>query len=66
MLKSLKARQISYLYLLMDTWYATIEMFKYAIKEQKTFYCPLKSNRKIDDSGGKEAYKSAFDTAFTK
>ena len=66
MLESLKFRQISYLYLLMDTWYATLEIFKYAIKERKIFYCPLKSNRKIDDSGGKEAYKSAFDTTFSE
>jgi hypothetical protein len=66
MLESLKTRQITYLYLLMDSWYANTEMFKYAIKEEKIFYCPLKSNRKIDDSGGKEAYKSAFDTAFNE
>ena len=65
MLESLKRRNISYLYLLMDSWYATSDMFKYAIKEQKIFYCPLKSNRKIDDSGGKEPYKQVFETSFT-
>lgn len=65
MLNSLKSRNISYLYLLMDSWYATSELFKYAIAEQKIFYCPIKSNRKIDDSGGKEPYKQAFETSFT-
>lgn len=65
MLESLKKRNISYLYLLMDSWYATSDLFKYAIKEQKIFYCPIKSNRKIDDSGGKEPYKQAFETSFT-
>lgn len=65
MLESLKRRNISYLYLLMDSWYATSDLFKYAIKEQKIFYCPIKSNRKIDDSGGKEPYKQAFQTSFT-
>ena len=65
MLESLKNRNISYLYLLMDSWYATSDLFKYAIKEQKIFYCPIKSNRKIDDSGGKEPYKQVFETSFT-
>jgi Transposase DDE domain len=65
MLESLKGRNISYLYLLMDRWYATSDLFKYAIKEQKIFYCPIKNNRKIDDSGGKEPYKQAFETSFT-
>ena len=66
MLESLKRRNISYLYLLMDSWYATNELFKYAIKEQKIFYCPIKNNRRVDDSGGKEPYKQAFDTPFTE
>jgi hypothetical protein len=65
MLESLKRRNISYLYLLMDSWYATNDLFKYAIKEQKLFYCPIKSNRKVDDSGGKQPYRQAFDTSFT-
>lgn len=65
MLQSLKVRSISYLYLLMDSWYATNDLFKYAINEQKIFYCPIKNNRKVDDSGGKDPYKQAFDTAFT-
>jgi DDE superfamily endonuclease len=65
MLKSIQTRNIDYLYLLMDSWYATNELFKYAIGEQKIFYCPIKSNRKVDDSGGKEPYKQVFDTAFT-
>jgi hypothetical protein len=64
MLKSLENRQISYLYLLMDSWYATIEIFKYAISETKLFYCPIKGNRKIDDSGGKNPYKRVEDTLF--
>ena len=25
--------------------------------KSKTFYCPLKSNRLVDDSGGEEAYR---------
>ena len=65
MLESLKKRNVSYLYLLVDSWYATSNLFKYAIKEQKIFYYPIKSNGKINDSGGKEPYKQAFETSFT-
>jgi len=57
MLNSVKGRQISYKFVLMDCWYATTELFKYLIKETKTFYCPVKSNRKIDDTKEKEPYK---------
>jgi hypothetical protein len=29
---------------------------KYVIGEQEVFYCPLKTNRKADDSGGQQGY----------
>lgn len=57
MLQSLKHRGVLFQTVLMDSWYATTAIFKYLIKEGKTFYCPIKSNRKVDDSCGKEAYK---------
>lgn len=57
MLQSLKARQVLFQTVLMDSWYATADLMKYLIKEGKTFYCPLKSNRKVDDTSGKEPYK---------
>lgn len=57
MLQSLKARGVLFQTVLMDSWYATAGLMKYLIKEQKTFYCPLKSNRKAEDSSGKEAYR---------
>ncbi len=57
MLKQLSSRQISYQIVLMDSWYAVTSLFKWLIDEQKTFYCPIKSNRKVDDSAGKQAYQ---------
>lgn len=57
MLALLVSRKVEYQYGLMDAWYATSEVFKYFLAAQKTFYCPLKANRLVDDSGGKEAYK---------
>lgn len=57
MLQSLKHRCVLFQTVLMDSWYATVDIMKYLIKEEKNFYCPIKSNRKVDDSAGKESYK---------
>src|SRR3982750_3322331 len=55
-LASVKHRGIAYGCVLMDSWYAVTTIMKYIIGEQKLFYCPLKTNRKVDDSGGQNAY----------
>jgi len=40
----------------MDSWYATMPLMTRLIKEEKIFYCPLKKNRLVDDSGGEKPY----------
>jgi hypothetical protein len=45
-------------YVLMDSWYATTEMMKLLISKHKVFYCPLKANRKVDDSDGQQPYRA--------
>ncbi len=57
MLIQLRVRQVPYRTVLMDSWYATTALFKWLIQEQKLFYCPLKSNRLVDDSGGQQPYQ---------
>lgn len=42
---------------LMDSWYATKDLMLHIDRAEKFFYCPLKSNRKVDDSGGTAGYK---------
>jgi len=42
---------------LMDTWYATKNLMLYIDQLGKKFYCPLKDNRLVDDSGGRHAYQ---------
>jgi hypothetical protein len=42
---------------LMDTWYATKELMLYIDKLGKHYYCPLKDNRQVDDSGGALSYR---------
>ena len=57
MLAQLAPRQIPYRTVLMDSWYAVTEIFKWLLAEHKLFYCPIKSNRKVDDSGGTQPYQ---------
>lgn len=42
---------------LMDTWYATKDFMLYIEEGQKLYYCPLKDNRQVDDSGGTRPYR---------
>lgn len=58
MLDLLAFRQIEFRFCLMDSWYATMPLMTRLIKEQKIFYCPLKKNRQVDDSGGKQPYQA--------
>jgi hypothetical protein len=37
---------------LMDSWYAAKDLMMHIDKAGKLFYCPLKTNRKVDDSQG--------------
>jgi hypothetical protein len=61
MLDSLKAKNVAYGYVLMDSWYAVAELMIHIDDHGKIYYCPLKANRQVDDSGnpdgGKKAYK---------
>lgn len=42
---------------LMDTWYATKELMLFIESLGKIYYCPLKSNRLVDDSGAALPYR---------
>jgi hypothetical protein len=57
MLRSAEHRQLAYGSVLMDTWYATKDLMMLIDKTGKTFYCPLKSNRQVDDSAGEHPYQ---------
>jgi hypothetical protein len=43
---------------LMDSWYATKTLMQYIDSLGKYYYCPLKRNRLVDDTGGQEKYKA--------
>lgn len=50
-------KELSFQAVLMDTWYATKDVMLFIDKLGKHFYCPLKDNRLVDDSGGAQTYQ---------
>lgn len=62
MLDGLQLKQVAYGYVLMDSWYAVTELMVHIANLGKIYYCPVKRNRLVDDSGnphgGKAAYKA--------
>jgi hypothetical protein len=59
MFDQLILKEVPFTTVLMDTWYATVPVMLHIHHAEKIYYCPLKSNRKVDDTGETaEAYKS--------
>lgn len=56
MLGSVAHRGVPFGTVLMDSWYATKELMVLIEGMGKRYYCPLKSNRQVDDSGGEHPY----------
>lgn len=51
---------------LMDTWYATTDVMLFIESLQKHYYCPLKDNRQVDDSGGQQPYRRVASLAWNE
>jgi len=56
-----QGKSLSFRTVLMDSWYATKDLMMHIDRAGKVFYCPLKSNRKVDDSGGERPYQAVAD-----
>ena len=50
-------KRLPFYAVLMDTWYATKPLLLYIESLHKVYYCPLKSNRQVDDSGGAHSFQ---------
>ena len=50
------SKKIAFTTVLMDSWYATTSILLQIETIGKYYYCPIKSNRLVDDSGGVKAY----------
>ncbi len=57
MLHSVSHRGVPFETVLMDSWYATKDLMLLIEGMGKRYYCPLKSNRRVDDSGGEHPYR---------
>ncbi|NES71981.1 MAG: hypothetical protein F6K24_45675 [Okeania sp. SIO2D1] len=51
-------KKIPFKTVLMDSWYATQRLMALVDNLEKIYYCPLKINRLVDDTGGIEKYKN--------
>ena len=48
----LHSKKLPFRTVLMDSWYASMKVIKYIEDLDKIYYCPIKSNRHVDDSEG--------------
>ncbi|MFM8331946.1 MAG: hypothetical protein ACKN9T_09680, partial [Candidatus Methylumidiphilus sp.] len=55
---AIAAKNLPFRAVLMDSWCATKDLEDAHPQGRKTVYCPLKANRKVDGSGGKNPYKA--------
>ena len=66
MLSMANKRGIIYNTVLMDSWYATSQIMVRLQNENKIFYCPIKTNRKVDDSKGMNPYQAVEQLVWTE
>ena len=66
MLSLANERGLQYATVLMDSWFATTQIMVRLQNEKKIFYCPIKANRKVDDSGGVKPYKRVEQLTWTE
>lgn len=57
---------LPFLAVLMDTWYATRKLMSYIESLHGVYYCPLKDNRLVDDSGGETSYQAVSQLPWTE
>jgi hypothetical protein len=60
------ANQLLFWGVLMDIWYATQDILLYIEALKKIYYCQLKDNRQVDDSGGAQPYHRVDGLQWTK
>jgi len=50
---------------LFDSWHATKDLMLLVERLKKKYYCPIKANRQVDDSGGAGKYRRADSLEWT-
>ena len=56
--QAVETKKLKFATVLMDSWYATQKLMKFIDEElDKVYYCPIKRNRLVDDSGETAPYR---------
>lgn len=55
----LHSKKLSFTTVLIDSWYASMQVIKRVEALEKLYYFPIRTNRHVDDSEGKEKHKRA-------
>jgi hypothetical protein len=63
--QALNDKKLPFRVVLMDSWYATKDLMLHLHRSDKIFYCPLKSNRKVDDSGDQSPYQAVSELTWS-
>jgi hypothetical protein len=66
LLNCVHQKKLQFWAVLMDSWYATKEIMLTIEKYRKIYYCPLKDNRQVDDSGGSQSYRRVDSLEWTE
>lgn len=64
--KKVGGKPLSFTTVLMDSWYADTKTFKCIESYGKIYYCPLKSNRLVDQTNGTEEYRHVDSLEWTE
>lgn len=59
-------KQLPFRGVLMDTWYAERKLLLLIERLEKVYYCALKGNRQVDESGGEQGYQRVDSLAWTE
>ena len=54
---ALHSKKLPFKTVLMDSWYASMQVIKRIEALEKLYYCPIKTNRHVDDSEGEAKHK---------
>ena len=54
---SVEVRKVAFSTMLMEAWYAAKHLLVFIESLEKTYYCPMQSNRLVDDSGDEKPYQ---------
>lgn len=57
MLDNALYKRLSFTTVLMDSWYASMQVIKRVEALDKLYYCPIKTNRYVDDSAGEKDHQ---------